>query len=474
MRRSLAVIVALAFAGTLAAQGPADRFELGQRLRGFEAALDKQTDSEKRTEAIKPLGPLTAAFLSGRVGETARLLDTAHLHLLTGKEPDAAQLSAIALRVEPSTHLIDTTASDIDVRVSRFYKTEFADAGKLRLRLTLCDSQGKPLGKSRTLDMGTLPLEAKFQLSDLVEGDHVLKHEVLLDDKVLFTRAQGLSVIKDLKDRREKLLIAAKGFNDKPKTTERESLAKLIRVLADLADGKTLETTYPAAQLMKEVEDGVAAFQAGKPVFGDKKPGQFRMQLVTKNGTRAVRLQAPEAAKKGDPLPLVIALHGAGGSENLFFDGYGAGLVTKLGAERGWLVVSPAVDFFGDPTDGLVEEIAKFYPVDREKVFVIGHSMGAAKAVAAASKSPTQFRAVVALGGTGSVTPSDDLKKVAFFVGVGTGDFARGGARSLSEALKKAEVTRLQFKEYEGVEHLTVVQLSLPEVFKFLDETVKK
>ena len=29
---------------------------------------------------------------------------------------------------------------------------------------------------------------------------------------------------------------------------------------------------------------------------------------------------APESVTKGRPLPLVITLHGAGGSENMFFD----------------------------------------------------------------------------------------------------------------------------------------------------------
>ena len=54
-----------------------------------------------------------------------------------------------------------------------------------------------------------------------------------------------------------------------------------------------------------------------------------------------VRVQVPRDMKKGQSVPLVLALHGAGGSENMFFDGYGDGKVARLCAERGWLLAAP-------------------------------------------------------------------------------------------------------------------------------------
>ena len=55
----------------------------------------------------------------------------------------------------------------------------------------------------------------------------------------------------------------------------------------------------------------------------------------------------PRGAAKGKPLPLVIALHGAGGSENMFFDAYGNGKIVDLCRKRGWLLVAPRLSFFG-------------------------------------------------------------------------------------------------------------------------------
>ncbi|MFG0273467.1 MAG: hypothetical protein ACF8QF_00240, partial [Phycisphaerales bacterium] len=52
-----------------------------------------------------------------------------------------------------------------------------------------------------------------------------------------------------------------------------------------------------------------------------------------------VRIYAPDDAAQGGA-PLVITLHGAGGDENLFPDGYGAGLITRLADERGFIVAS--------------------------------------------------------------------------------------------------------------------------------------
>src|SRR5262249_14666700 len=145
--------------------------------------------------------------------------------------------------------------------------------------------------------------------------------------------------------------------------------------------------------------------------------------------------------KQGKPLPLVIALHGAGSSENLFFDGYGRGGIVRLCAERGWLLLAPRTEglAFNFPAAALVDEVNRLYPVDRKQVFVVGHSMGAMQAVRAAQDVPNLFAGVAALGGGGAVKMSPALKAVPFFIGVGTRDFLLPSAHALRESLTKAE-----------------------------------
>jgi predicted esterase len=85
------------------------------------------------------------------------------------------------------------------------------------------------------------------------------------------------------------------------------------------------------------------------------------------------------------PLPVVVALHGAGGNEHMFVEAYGAGRLVQLAQSMGFVVISPQTNLFaagGAPAmraalDGMLEAAGALYPVDRSRVVVMGHSMGA-------------------------------------------------------------------------------------------------
>jgi predicted peptidase len=144
--------------------------------------------------------------------------------------------------------------------------------------------------------------------------------------------------------------------------------------------------------------------------------------------------------------------------------------------ERGWLLVSPRSGYlaFNMPVEAIVDEVARLYPVDRAKVFVVGHSMGAAQAIGAIQEQPKLFAAVAALGGSGKVHAPAKVKDVPFFVGVGDSDFALEGARKLTTALKDGGVAQVQFREYADTEHIMIVREALPEVFPFFETALKK
>ena len=201
------------------------------------------------------------------------------------------------------------------------------------------------------------------------------------------------------------------------------------------------------------------------------------MQLSRGKGTQIVRLEVPDLSE-GDASkkrPVLIALHGAGGSENMFFETYGAGRLVSLSRERGWIVVSPRQSMLGFGGGGLgldvrsiLEVLETVLPIDRERVFLVGHSMGAAQAIAQVSKSPEEIRGVAALGGGGSVRDSAPLRRIPFWVGAGDRDFGKAGAKGLSQQLKRlgCEAT---YREYADVEHMVIVQAALDDVFAFFD-----
>ncbi len=259
----------------------------------------------------------------------------------------------------------------------------------------------------------------------------------------------------------------------KDKTIDGESAAALVKLISGLAGGDMLETDYPAARLLTELEQLAASIKSGKTFYDASRAGQFWLRIPVNGQSWPVRIFVPGPVDGRDFMPLVVALHGAGGSENLFFDGYGQGAIVAECRSRGWIVAAPRTDGFGLlPVKELIEALAKNYAIDRARVFLVGHSMGALQATAAVQAHPGFYAAVAALGGGGVVKPSEALKKLPYYVAVGSEDFALSGAERLVANLRKAGADRLEFREFPDVEHLLIVQESLPEVFRFFDDVI--
>ncbi len=450
----------------------ADRFELGERLRRFERAWDHGDDAGKR-RAVDPLLKATTAFFSFRLGEAGRSLDLARLALRSADAPAKNVLWAEALHVVPAGCHLDTDEKSLPLKLAPFYQAE-GDAPKNgTLHVTLASADGKKVFSESTtpLTTSTLDLTLKWKTT-IPAGDHRLRAEVSLGkDK----HAAGERVISFSTDLPKRLTTLRKSYDALPgaaATTERETLVEHLRLLETLAERKPLETSYPADRLLKEAEEVLAALRDGVPYYDAARSGQYWQRLATRKGKPLVRVEVPANLPKNAKVPLVVALHGAGGSENMFFDGYGDGAVAKLAIQRGWIVVAPRSPLFSftPNTVEMVDELAKRYPIDRSRVFLVGHSMGAGQALSAVQQSPDRFAAVAALGGGSRLAKPDAVKQVPFFVAAGAKDFALGGARQLRDSLKKAEAGRVVYHEYPDVEHLVVVQRALPEVFAFFDE----
>ena len=441
---------------------PATRYEVGQRLRMFERALDKHKgDKEAVARAVPPVAAATPAFFAGQLGKVAGILDRARLALAQEK-PDEAKLWAASFRLLPARRVGDPRKGTAGFRIERFYKTKLPAPAKA-LYVVALKIPGKEKSVSDGFDGTGLPRKGAVEWADFPEGDHRLCLRIRAGRAALLETEQAFSLVADFDARLKKL---AKSALLGKKTLEGATLAHHLGILKSLAKGEALETDYPAHRLLVESE----AIAAGK--WDRKKPGQYWLALPGVDGS-PVRIAVPKEAARGKRLPVVVALHGAGGSENMFFDGYGDGLVAKLALERGWFVVAPRAGFFSGPdVPALLDALAKAYPIDVEKACLMGHSMGAAQAIALAGRKPGRYAAVAALGGGGSFRSGADLKTLPFFVGVGKLDFAAKNAAALAKALEKAGAT-VTFKTFPHLEHLSVVQIALPEVFAFFDKALK-
>jgi predicted esterase len=450
-----------------------ERYEVGQHLVAFEKAWEQhRMNAAAKKRALRDLLPVVPNFFAANWTNAARLLDQARFALAAKEPPPAAVRWAESLALVLDSRLLPRSADRLNVQLKTFYKTSVNIPAGAELVLQF-NSNGKSLLPEVKAPIKELPLVVDLPAA-LPEGDHYLRAAVVVGGKALTTEEQLISVV----DRPgERLKVLQKGLAQVAKNgsaTDRKTAGYLMSLLEGLNDRRTFETNYPAARLLSEAEAALESLQSGKGYYGGDKTGQFWLKLATAKGDFVARLLAPDAVKKGKPLPLVVALHGAGASENLFFEGYGNGLIVKMCKQRGWLLVSPRSGYlvFTMPVGAIVDAVAKLYPVDRDQILVVGHSMGAAQALAAAQEDPKLFAAVAALGGSGKVTHADKIKRVPFFVGVGDSDFALEAARRTAKQLKAGGVEAVEFREYADVEHIMIVREALPEVFALFDKAV--
>ena len=159
----------------------------------------------------------------------------------------------------------------------------------------------------------------------------------------------------------------------------------------------------------------------------------------------------------------------------MFFEAHGDGLAARLAAARGWIVAAPS---FGAALGGaeigeIVTALEGFLPIDPERIFLLGHSLGAMRIVSAAAKEPNRYRALAPLSGGGVLPAGAKLEGLPCFLAAGDQDFGKGMTFTLEGALERAGA-KVTLKMYEPSEHLLMVVDCLEDVFRFFDEAAAK
>jgi predicted esterase len=181
-----------------------------------------------------------------------------------------------------------------------------------------------------------------------------------------------------------------------------------------------------------------------------------------------VHLPAAERPTAG--WPVVVAMHGMGGDERMFFGGYGAGIIRELADRHGLAVVTPRGPTSPGAVLALVDALAAEHRLDATRVGLLGHSMGAGVAGRTAAANPERVRAVVCIaGGCGGPTGGSAADASPMFLFAG----ARDPLFRIDSLVAAAEEQRqggrsVEVRRMESEGHTLIVAEVLPDALAWL------
>lgn len=427
---------------TAPAQPVATRFDMGERLKMMDVAWLNNTSPERKRAGAEIISRAVVSFFGNQYSRASQQLDAATA-ALRGSPVSASD--AVTLRFEPAWVEPGKPATLV---ASWAYLPENAKPVSLLVG-----------GKRATIEPGKTPrLEvmpsrgAPDSQEGAVSNEVAILMQANLDNH---PRQVQISVVRNAKQRVENLLKSEnpivqtmaqqmKQAMEAPERQEQEMPLMINLATAEsLNEGRTKLWNLADLPLAKH---GQTFFRAAFP--------------------RSVAVE-PE---KAPPVNVVIAFHGAGGSENLFFEGYGRGLAAQEALKRGWVFIAPRMSQTGakDVMDWLTNE----RKLKVNKLFVMGHSAGGALAMMAMSLDRKPDAAALFAPASGRF--NKEWTELPLFYAVGKQEFPQilRSARALSKELDQ----RRDFKyvEYDPCEHLMIVAEAARDAYAFLDVVAAK
>ncbi len=212
----------------------------------------------------------------------------------------------------------------------------------------------------------------------------------------------------------------------------------------------------------------VAELKAGRNPYATRSGDWWRVFALDANRRLPARvIVPPSAVSRATPPPLIIALHGAGGDENMFVDAYGAGVITRLADSLGAIVVSPLANGFSPAMfDTVVAVIAREYTIDPARLYVVGHSMGAGITASLANARGARIAAVACLAG-GSPITSESAPPALFIGGALDPVIPAVRVKAAADATRAAG-RRAEYREFASEGHTLIVGRVLPDAIAWL------
>jgi poly(3-hydroxybutyrate) depolymerase len=472
-----------------------------------------------RKNTVKPQGELKAqidaleaqiaeATRLGRSGEIRRLYAKG-MTLLAGRPwTDAADFgSSIVLRTD---HVVADSLKPYPVRLEQIYAPSIelrnAVAAHVLLRKRAIPATGRTPAQLGEVvkDLGTFdgvsrdlresPFPFELDVRDVADGAYALTVDVADGATALGGTSLNIALHKGLDEQVTRLEAAAKTA---PEDVRAEILFPIDR-MGNVNRGRLEARTFDADADLAAADAAAAAVKSGKDPFAGR-TGDFKRHYLLDAAKEIMpyRMYVPKAYTGAKAFPLIVALHGLGGTEDSFFESYDKAL-PPLAEQHGYIVAAPIgyrVDgFYGwgigaqrmdaaaqrmrelseQDVMQVLQRVKRQYKIDENRIYLMGHSMGGIGTWAIAPKYPDIWAAIAPLSGIGSPETTERIRHIPEIIVHGDADptVDVASSRTMVEKLKALGV-EYKYIEVPGGLHSDVVAPNLPAVIDFFDKHTK-
>lgn len=443
---------------------------------------------------------LAEATRLGNIGEARRLIAKGMILLNGGTWKDALDFAnSLALRSDKT--FVDSSRP-YTVRIEQIYAPSIELRGSLHAKLSLekppqNGGRGgngaaarppevvKELGTYDDVsrDLRESPYLAQLDLGSVPDGTYQIEAEVSDGDRPLGKCSIRIVTQKGLDAALQRLETEAARAPESVKADVAYPLDYVRKVNLGLID----RGTFDVAKEIATAEETLAAAQAGKDPFAGR-TGDFKRHYLLKDAGEIMpyRLYIPPSYDGSKAYPMVLALHGLGGTEDGFF---GPNYRALPEAEkRGYILVAP----LGFRIDGgyggrgavhtrsqqLSEEdvmevlrlVRANYKIDDNRIYLLGHSMGAIGTWLLGPKYANIWAVLAPISGAGDPTSIEKTRDIPEIVVHGDADTVVpvNSSRVMVEAMRKLGV-EVKYIEVPGGTHGDVAAPNMSAIFDFFD-----